>query len=138
MANALYGKGRNKFARGEIHWLAVGGDSIKAVLVDTALYTVQIDTHEFLSDIAAGARLSIGTLTLIDPALGVCDAQDVTLPGPISATGEAIAIYKDTGVEGTSPLLAYIDTAAAGLPVPIFSGDVLIQWDNGANKIFKL
>jgi len=137
MANQLYGKGRNKFARGEIAWKS-GGDTIKAVLVDTGAYTVQIDTHEFLSDIPVGARLSTAILTLIDPVLGICDANDVTLPGPISTTGEAIVIFKDTGTEGTSPLLVYIDTGTAGLPVPAFSGDVLIQWDNGANKIFKL
>jgi hypothetical protein len=137
MANALYGKGRNGFARGEIAWKS-GGNTIKAVLVDTDVYTVQIDTHEFLSDVAVGARLSTGTLTLLDPALGVCDAEDTTLSGPISTTGEAIVIYKDTGNDATSPLIAYIDTVSAGLPVPAFSGDVLIQWDNDANKIFKL
>jgi hypothetical protein len=31
----------------------------------------------------------------------------------------------------------YID-AATGLPLTPNGGDVTIQWDNGANKIFKL
>ena len=56
MANAMYGKGRNKFARGDINWLATGGDTIKVFLIDSASYTPAMDTHEFLSDVASGSR----------------------------------------------------------------------------------
>ena len=139
MANALYGLGRNKFARGEILWKATAGDTIKAILVDTALYTVSIDTHEFLTSVGATARVAIsGAMTLIDPALGVCDANDVTLPTVSGATVEAIVLYKDTGVEGTSPLIAYWDTGVTGLPFTPSGGDVIIQWQNTDPKIFKL
>ncbi len=137
MSNQLYGKGRNKFAQGDIHWKASGGDTIKAILVDAADYTVQIDTHEFLSDVPVAARVATAQLTLLDPALGVCDAQDLTFPAVSGDPSEALIIYKDTGVEGTSPLIAYIDQAT-GLPVTPNGGDITVQWDNGANKIFKL
>lgn len=137
MSNQLYGKGRQKFAQGDIHWKASGGDTIKVILVDAADYTLQIDTHEFLSDVPVAARVAIAQLTLLDPALGVCDGQDVTFPAVSGDQSEALIIYKDTGVEGTSPLVAYIDQAT-GLPVTPNGGDITVQWDNGANKIFKL
>lgn len=137
MANALYDRGRNRFARGEILWRATGGDTIKVILVDTALYTVNLSTHEFISDVASGARVATATLTLIDPTAGVCDANDVNFGNVSGASAEALVIYKDTGVEATSPLIAYIDTAT-GLPVTPSGGPILITWDNGANKIFKI
>jgi hypothetical protein len=48
-----------------------------------------------------------------------------------------VVIYKDTGVPGTSPLIAYIDTIT-GFPLVTNGGDITIQWDNGAYKIFSL
>jgi hypothetical protein len=135
MANALYGKGRQRFLEGSIVILT---DNIKAVLVDTGAYTVSIDTHEFLSDIASGARIATsGNLASKTSTLGVFDAADVTLTAVTGTTVEAVVIYKDTGTASTSPLIAYIDTAT-GLPVTPNGGDETITWDNGSNKIFKL
>jgi hypothetical protein len=135
MANALYGKGREKFLNADIDWAA---DNIKVVLVDVADYTVSIDTHEFLSDVGAGARVAtsanLGTKT---STLGVADAADVTLSAVTGDQSEALVIYKDTGSAATSPLIAYIDTAT-GLPVTPNGADITITWDNGSNKIFKL
>lgn len=135
MANALYGKGREKFLQADIDWLV---DDIKVVLVDTGAYTVSIDTHEFLSDIAGGARIATsGNLASKTSTLGVADAADVTFTAVSGTTVEAAVIYKDTAVAGTSPLIAYIDTAT-GLAVTPNGGDITITWDSGANKIFKL
>jgi len=50
---------------------------------------------------------------------------------------ESIDIYKDTGTESTSYLIANINSAT-GLPVTPNGGDIIVQWDNGSNKIFKL
>jgi len=46
-------------------------------------------------------------------------------------------IYKDTGVDGTSPLIAYVDTIT-GFPLATNGGDITVQWDNGTYKIFSL
>ncbi len=137
MANALYDAGRNAFARGDIVWKASGGSTIKAVLVDAADYTVNLSTHDNLDDVAAGARVGTATLTLIDPSAGVCDAADTTFTSVTGDQSEALVIYKDTGVESTSTLIAYIDTAT-GLPITPGGGNIVVTWDNGANKIFKL
>jgi hypothetical protein len=135
MANALYGKGRQKFLDGDIDWT---NDNIKVVLVDTADYTVSIDSHEFLSDVASGGRVAtsnnIGSKT---STLGVADAGDVTFTAVTGDQSEALVIYKDTGSAATSPLIAYIDTAT-GLPVTPNGADITVTWDNGSNKIFKL
>ncbi len=50
---------------------------------------------------------------------------------------EAMILFKDTGVESTSRLIAYMDTAV-GLPTTPNGSDINVVFDNGANKIFKL
>ena len=134
MASNLYDKGREKFATAAINWLT---DTIKVVLVDTGAYTFS-QAHEFLSDLPSGARISsIQTLGGKSATGGACDANDVTFPAVSGPSIEAIIVFKDTGTEATSPLLAFIDTAT-GLPITPNTGDIICNWDNGSNKIFKL
>lgn len=135
MANALYDLGREGFLGGDIDWDA---NDIKAVLVDTGAYTVNLATHQFLSDIPSGARIATSAnLSGKTKTAGVADANDVTFTAVSGASVEALVLYQDTGVAGTSRLIAYIDTAT-GLPVTPNGSDITVTWDNGANKIFKL
>lgn len=135
MANALYDKGREGFLDGSIDW---DTDTIKAVLVDAGTYTINLSTHDNLDDIPAGARVAtsaaLGSKTV---TAGVADAADVTFTAVSGATVEYIILYKDTGVEATSRLICAFDTAT-GLPATPNGGDIVVAWDNGANKIFKL
>lgn len=146
--SALYDKGRNKFAKGEILWKAAGGSTIKAFLIDAASYTVDLAVHEFLSDVPAGARkgntggqtrVDAPALTLIDPVAGVCDANDITFTAiPAGAALEYLLIFRDDGAaDASSPLIALIDTAT-GLPITPNGADITVAFDNGTNKIFKL
>lgn len=135
MTNALYGKARQAFLDGDLDWSA---QTIKAVLVDLADYTPQIDTHEFLSDIPAGARVATSAaFTSKTSTLGVADAADISFTTVVGDQAEALVIYQDTGTVGTSRLIAFIDTAT-GLPVTPNGGNINVTWDNGANRIFKL
>ena len=135
MANALFDKARQRFLEGQFNW---NTDTIKAVLVDTGTYTVNLSAHEFLSDIGTGARISTsGAFTGKTTTGGAADANDVTFTSVTGASIEAIVLYKDTGTDATSPLIAFIDTAT-GLPITPNGGDIIVTWDNGANKIFKL
>lgn len=135
MANALYAKGRQAFGNAGINWPS---DDIRAILIDTALYTVNLATDDFLNDIAAGARVAVsGNLANKTNADGVMDADDTTITSVTGATVEAIVIYKHTGVESTSQLIAYIDTGT-NLPFTPNGNNVIIQWPSGADKIFKL
>jgi hypothetical protein len=137
MANLLYDLGRQKFLNGEIDWT---DDTIKLLLVDTGNYTVNIATHEFHSDItAAGIEATSGAFGSKSSAAGVAGAANVVLSS-VSASAdecEAIIIYKEGGSSGTSPLIAYIDTAT-GLPVTPNGADITIEWDTGSDLIFKL
>lgn len=135
MASALYDKARKAFADGDIDLL---NDTIKCVLIDAADYAVDLANHDFLDDVPSGARVGTPqTLGTKSTTAGVFDAADVTFSSVSGDQCEAILIYKDTGTEGTSQLIAYIDSAT-GLPVTPNGGDIQIQWDNGPNKIFKL
>lgn len=135
MANALFDKARQRFLEGQFNW---NTDTIKAVLVDTGTYTVNLSAHEFLSDIGTGARITTsGAFTGKATTGGAADANDVTFTSVTGASIEAIVLYKDTGTDSTSPLIAFIDTAT-GLPITPNGGDIIVVWDNGANKIFKL
>jgi hypothetical protein len=135
MANTLYDAARQRFLEAQINWMT---DTIKCILVDTGAYTPQTSTHQYLSDISGSARIAGPvTLTSKSTAGGAADAADCTFPSVSGPSIEAIVIYVDTGTEATSPLIAYIDTAT-GLPITPNGGDIIVTWDNGANKIFKV
>lgn len=135
MANALYDKGRQAFLEGDIDWI---NDDIRVILIDAADYTVNLATHDFLDDIPVAARVAVSSALSGKTATdGVADANDVTFTSVTGDQSEALVIYKHTGTESTSNLIAYIDTAT-GLPVTPNGGDITVVWDNGSNKIFKL
>jgi len=135
VANALYDKARQKFLAGELDWDA---DTIKVVLVDTATYTVDLASDEFLSAIPADERVATSpALTNKSTTAGVADADDTTFSEVMGDPCEALVIFKDTGDPDTSPLIAYIHEAT-GLPVTPNGGDINVIWDSGPNKIFKL
>ncbi len=135
MANTLYDYARQRFLEAQINWMS---DTIKVILVDTGAYTPQTAIHQYLGDISNSARIAGPvTLTAKSTAGGAADGADVTFTSVSGASIEAIVIYVDTGTEATSPLIAIIDTAT-GLPITPNGGDIIVTWDNGANKIFKL
>ena len=135
MANALYDHGREGFLDGSIDW---DTDDIRAILIDIADYTVDLDLHDNLDDIPGAARVAVsGALTGKTVTDGVADAADVTWSSVTGDECEAIVLYKHTGTESTSRLIAYIDSAT-GLPVTPNGGDIEVQWAATADKIFKL
>ncbi len=135
MANTLYDAARQRFLEAQINWLT---DTMKVILVDTGAYTPQTAVHAYLSDISSSARIA-GPVTLTSKTTtgGAADAADVTFTSVTGPSIEAIVIYSDTGTESTSPLIAFIDTAT-GLPITPNGGDIIVTWDNGVNKIFKV
>lgn len=139
MANALYDLARQRYLTAGLNWTS---DTVKVVLVRSTGYTVSLATHEFLSDVSSSARTpatagACPTLGSKTATGGAADAADVTFTAVTGAAIGAIVIFKDTGTESTSPLIAYIDTAT-GLPITPNGGDIIVTWDNGVNKIFRL
>lgn len=137
MANALYGLGRENFLEGNIAWLI---DDIRVISYDVSDDPVNIDTDEFLSDILAAAReFESPNFAGKSVTLGVADATNLT-PAFTGASGdifEGITIFHETGTEGTSELICFIDTAT-GLPLTPDGGNIDITWSGTSDRIFKL
>ena len=112
---------------------------IKVLLIDTADYTVDLATHDFLNDVAAASieegPVTLTSTTVNSPEGGVFDAADMTFTAAAGDPCEALIIYSEGGgTDATRPLIAYID----GFSVTLNGGDVNVTWDSGANRIFKL
>ena len=135
MANALYDKGREGFLDGSIDW---DTNDIRGILIDAADYTVNLSTHDNLDDVAGAARVSVSAaMTGKTVTAGVADADNLEFTAVTGDSVEAVLLYKHTGVESTSRLIAYLDTGV-GIPFTPSGADFLVVWDDGANKIFKL
>lgn len=137
MANQMYGLGLQSIGSALVD-LTSSGATIKALLATTA-YTPSINVDQFVSDIPGGAIIarspSFSSKTI---SLGVFNAATVTFASVAGgSTGTYLVIYKDTGSDSTSVLLAIIDVAT-GLPISTNGGDITVTWDTGSNKIFKL
>lgn len=136
MANALFNKYKESLLSLNPS-VDLDTDTIKVALV-TAGYTFNA-AHQFYSSITPGSNVvgtpqTLGSKTITD---GLFDAADATFTAVTGSTCTALVIYKDTGSDATSPLIAYLDTAT-GLPVVPNGGNITIAWDNGTNRIFKI
>ena len=131
MANTLYDLGREAFLAGDLDWDA---NTIKICLLSSS-YTFS-QAHQFHSSltgiVATSSALGGKTVTA-----GVADATDITFSSVTGSQVTQFVIWQDTGVSGTSRLIAFFDSAT-NLPVTPNSGDITIVFDSGANKIFRL
>jgi hypothetical protein len=111
---------------------------VKVALVDTGAYTYSA-AHQFLSSLTGITATSgnMTTKTIGTVAAGVFDADDITFTAVTGAVSEALVIYIDTAVAGTSPLVAFLDTAdITGMPVTPNGGNITITFN--ASGIFRL
>lgn len=138
MANALYPLWKQEILKGTANNLlnsAEGATGVYAALVDTGAYTYSA-AHQFYSSISGvvGTDQEILTKTQVT---GIFDGTDVSYPAVTGATVEAIVIYRrNAGANTTWPLIAYIDTGVAGLPVTPNGGAITVTWN--ASGIFAL
>lgn len=132
MANQLYPLGRQAFLEADLDWT---GQDIKVALVDTTY--VFSAAHQFLTSVSGDVVATSANLAGKTATNGTADANDVTFNAVSGAQVGSLVIYQDSGVAGTSRLIAYIDTAT-GLPVTPNGGNITVTWDAGANRIFTL
>ena len=97
-------------------------DTIKAMFL-TSSHTTDIDAHVFIDDVSANevsasGSYSAGGITLTPTSttddtndLGQWDAADFSAT-TFTGTVRYIAIYKDTGTPGTSPIIGIWDLGA--------------------------
>lgn len=102
---------------------------------------VPLDLLQNLSDIAVGARIATSpALSGKSVTNGVFDATDPTITAVSGASVEAFVVFKDTGTTTTSTLLSFHDTTTGGAAIAFTpnGSDVVVQFDNGVNRIFRL
>lgn len=137
MANTLYNIARKQFLEAQINW---DTDDIKCRLIKTSEYSFSA-THVNMTDIPGSSRVgSEMTLTTSVTNEGAADANDVTFAAVESGHQiGAIIIYKQDsgGTDADTVMIAYLDTAT-GLPITSNGGDIIVTWDNGVNRIFRL
>jgi hypothetical protein len=133
MANALYSKAKEAFLNGSINMIA---NTITIALVDTGVYTYSA-THQFRNEVSNSAVISSTALENKTITNGVFDADDATFSSVTGANCEALLIFQDTGIQTTSRLIAYIDSAT-GLPILPNGGDISVAFSSGSSKIFAL
>lgn len=130
MAAAVYPKAKEALLGAGI---SLTSDTIKVALL-TASYTYST-AHQYRSSVSAATVAVSTALSSKTVTNGTFDCADITLIAvPNGFTVTALALYKDTGSAATDPLIAYID----GVSQVTNGGDILIQWDNGTNKVFTL
>lgn len=87
--------------------------------------------HDFLDDVAAGARIgtaqTLGTKTF---ANGVFDADNISFPALAGDSIEALLVYIDTGTASTSRLVGLI-RQAQGLPLTPNGQNQPVVWNAG-------
>ena len=132
MSNQVYNSFKKNSMVGSIN---LSTDTIKVALV-TSAYTVDIDAHQFYSDITgevvgagyttSGATLSGITITTdLTNDRSVFDASDVTWASS-TITAAAAVIYKANGTPASSPLIGFIDFNGSKSSS---NGDFVIQWN---------
>ena len=142
MANALFDPGREGFLDGTIDF-----DTAVFKIALVRAYTFSA-AHKFVSDVTtASGVLHVTSAALASKTVtnGVADAADVTFTAvTANASNHSVLLFQSSAVTGGADvaataqrLVAWIDTGT-NFPIVPNGGDVTIQWDNGANKIFKL
>jgi S1-C subfamily serine protease len=136
MANFIYGKAKESLLNGQFN---ISSDSLKVLLV-TQSYVPNQNTDQFVSNISGSyIKQRTSSLTNVTNTLGVIDADNILVSNYDGSAFKALVIYKDSGTDATSRLLAYIDTAT-GIPFLGINAttDITINWSNGSNKIISL
>jgi hypothetical protein len=112
-------------------------DQIAALLIDKSSYTPDLDNDLSQADIPVAAQIAQVALsgkTIDGTTFRANDSVFVSVTG---TTVDAIVLMKDTDNTGTSLLIAFIDNASE-FPITPDGTDITIEWDDGANGIFKL
>lgn len=125
MSNALVNEFRRSLLAADIDPLA---DNLKVVLLDSG-YTFSA-AHDNLDDVGAGTRVATSSnLANKTGTDGYLNSDDVVFSAV--AAGDTVTqlyLYKDSGSEATSKLIAFYDTnaSAAAISVATNGGDITV------------
>ncbi len=132
--NAYVDSGMTAFASGSINW---GSDTIRAALMDATFTPTydsatppNINNADFFSDISSAVVGSPVALSGKTQTAGLLVAANPTFSAVTGNTVVRVAVYKWTGVAGTSQLILMYDAAGTISVVPN-GGNILLFWDTG-------
>lgn len=95
------------------------------ILADSADYAVNLTTHDFVNDVPVLARVSTATLGSKLISGGAFTSANPTFTTVTGDVSELLILYKDTGTEATSSLIAYYDTFSSGMPITPNGGNIV-------------
>lgn len=136
------------FDANDTTFTSVSGNSVEAILIfrDTGTASssrvVALITGKHL--VTANTTLTAGTSLLVEPlAAAIPNGTVLAFSGGQSATLTALANAGDRVLTVSSTTVNIGTTALApatgsGLPVTPNGGNIIVAWDNGVNKIFKV
>ena len=136
MANFLTNAYRNNLIGSDTFPnVQLDADTISIMFIDNADDTIVV-TDASLSDVASAARVpsaasspNLASKTLGVVGVGVFDALDVTFTTLSGDQAEQLLLFKNTGSDATSILIACWDTFTSGMPITPNGGDVTVQWN---------
>ena len=135
MANFMYPSAKTLMLTGQFNWLT---DPVIAILIAEGQYTPSIN-HTTMLDVPHSARVALSTiLTGRSVNVNVVDADDYLYTYVSGPRVNAVLLAVNTGLDATSSLICYLDTAVTGIPFNPAASPVQITWDNGPGKIFAL
>lgn len=135
MANLIYPKYKEALLSGAAN-IDLTANTVRVALVDTGTYNYN-SAHQFVSNLTGvvGTAQSIAGTKSVTNGSFTSTTLTVTFTGVTGATVEALVIYIDTNVAGTSRLVAYFDTVT-GLQLTPNGGNVTVSFN--ASGIFDL
>ncbi len=126
MSNKLYPNGKALFLKGRIDWAS---DTLKVALLSSA-YTYD-PNHVYYSEVTGviGVPATIASATVTPNATNaVADGANTPFAAIVAgSTVTQYVIYKDTGTDTNSPLIAHFDSGS-GLPFATNGGVITITW----------
>jgi phage tail sheath gpL-like len=131
--SSLFNAGRQGFLDGSIDW---DNDDVKAMLVKSSWVVDATLIH--VSELSSHDNGRSGSLTGKTTTGGVADADNVTITAVDGEEVGFLVLFQDTGVDNTSRLIGYIDTAPEFPFTPAPGQNVAVTWQDGADKIFRL
>lgn len=137
MANSVYGKAKENILNGNIDF---SSSQYKVLLVKKALYTIDINEDENVSDIPSAAIVTRSfPISNTTNTLGVIDGDDLIISLNSNQSFDAVVFYQNGTSDANSKLIFYVDTAE-GLPYPgsLQQVSVNIVWSNNSVKILSL
>lgn len=146
MANSLYNIGREGFLTevtvgafvGKYDWVS---DNMRVALLDDT-YSFNA-SHTTFSDISSAVVADEEIANANTVGNGTAFADNTTFEAVVGAEVVSLVIYRSDGAapadtEEDCPLIAFIDDAAAGLPLTPNGGDLTVLWNSGTGEIFRL